>query len=313
LLLLVCAAMLTAFGCGPREAGRKKLAADGKGAFATMIDANGREVILVKKPERVVTCSASFLEPLHEVGGDVVGRPDSRTKMPKWAKKKQSVGRVYNIDLEKVLACQPDLVLINKGMNEKLIDNLTMNGIPSLVLEMKSYDSVHRDMLLLSQVTGELEKGQEILGAMEKEINELCDRVPKEGKTVAILHSTSQGLSVQLESSIAGSVAKRLGFKNVATGMKALNSNPDAAPYSIETLVERNPEIIFITSMGKIEEIKASMEKTMKSNPAWQAIPAVRENRVYYLSQENFLLSPGLNYPAAFKEMAALIYPEAVK
>ena len=52
-LLLTCVALLAAFGCGPREAGRKKLAADSKGAFATMVDANGREVILVKKPERI--------------------------------------------------------------------------------------------------------------------------------------------------------------------------------------------------------------------------------------------------------------------
>ena len=90
--------------------------------FAKVQDDLGREVIFEKKPERIVVTSASFLEPLEAVGGAdlVVGRPDSKTKMPAYAKDITSVGKVYQIDTEKVLACQPDLVIINKGMNEKL-------------------------------------------------------------------------------------------------------------------------------------------------------------------------------------------------
>lgn len=281
--------------------------------FAVIIDDLGREVRLPKKPERIVVTSASFLEPLHAVGGDVVGRPDSRTNMPEFAKDKTSIGRVYNIDVEKLIACAPDLVIVNKGMNEKLLTTLDMNRIPALVLDMKNYESVKREIGIFAQITGNLAGGQEYVRSLDEKIDSIVDRVPKEDKRVAILHSTGQGLSVQLDTSIAGSVAKRLGFVNVAQGMSPLEGNPDAAPYSIEVLVEQNPEIIFVTSMGKIEDIKRSMEKTIAESPAWQTIPAVKNGKVYYLSQNNFLLSPGVRFPEAYREMAALIYPEAVK
>ena len=316
-LWLVCAFLLAAAlaGCGGGQ--KQEKPADGakeSKAFAVIKDDIGREVTLAKKPERVVVTSASFLEPLHAVGGDVVGRPDSRTaKIPDFAKDKPIIGRVYNVDLEKVLACSPDFVIINKGMNEKLISSFDMNKIPCIVVEMKDYDDVKRQVGNFAQVTGEKAKGEEIVKAMDERVKAIVSRVPKEGRRVAIIHSTAQGLTVQLESSIAGTVAKMLGFTNVAVGMKALDKKPDAAPYSIETLVEQNPEILFITSMGQMDEVKASMEKTMASNPAWQTIPAVKNGRVYYLSQEHFLLSPGLHYPEAVEEMAGLIYPEAVK
>ena len=79
---------------------------------------------------------------------------------------------------------------------------------------------------------------------------------------------------------------------------------------TIETLVEQNPEIIFVTSMGKLDEVKRGMEETIASNPAWQTIPAVKNGKMYYLSQEHFLLSPGIHYPDAVEEMAKLIYPD---
>ena len=89
--------------------------------------------------------------------------------------------------------------------------------------------------------------------------------------------------------------------------------NPDAAPYSLETLVEQNPDILLITSMGKMDEIKGNMDQLMKSNPAWQTIPAVCDGRVYYLPQDLFLLSPGIHYPEAVETMAKCVYPEVFK
>jgi len=278
--------------------------------FAKVQDDLGREVILEKKPERIVVTSASFLEPLHEVGGEVVGRPDSRTKMPDYAKDKASVGKVYQIDVEKVLSCEPDLVIINKGMNEKLVDTLEASGIKTLVVDMKSYADVKREVALFAQLTGEKEKGEALISSMDKKIQSVKEKIPQEKRRVSIIHSTNQGLTVQLSGSIAGSIAEMLGWENVAGNMTPLEKNPDSAPYSLETMVEKNPELLFVTSMGKLEEIKASMDATMAENPAWQSVEAVRQGKVYYLPQDLFLLSPGIHYPEAVELMAKLVYPD---
>ena len=89
--------------------------------------------------------------------------------------------------------------------------------------------------------------------------------------------------------------------------MTPLENNPDAAPYSMETLAAQNPDVIFVTSMGNVDEIKSNMEKSFAENSAWQVIDAVKNNRVYYLPQDLFLLSPGLRYPEAVRFIGNLI------
>ncbi|MBO6209184.1 MAG: ABC transporter substrate-binding protein, partial [Schwartzia sp.] len=196
-------ALAATLGCGgggtPPE--QKK---ENATAFATIKDDLGREVTLAKKPERIVVTSASFLEPLHAVGGDVVGRPDSKST-PDWAKDRTSIGRVYNVDLEKLLACAPDLVIANKGMNEKLLQPLEINKIPCVVVDMKNYEEVKNEVRIFSQITGEKEKGDALIASMDEKIKAVAERLPKKKLRVAILHSTAQGLSVQLDTSIAGS------------------------------------------------------------------------------------------------------------
>ena len=278
--------------------------------FNFITDDAGRDVVFEKKPERIVVTSASFLEPLHAVGGTVVGRPDSKTQMPDWAKDIASIGQVYNVDVEKIIACKPDLVIINKGMNEKLLDVLDENNILALVLDMKSYDKVKNELTIFGELTENTDKSKKIIDDMDSKIKAIVDKMPKDKQKVAILHSTAQGLSVQLDGSIAGNIVKMFGWENVAAGMTPLEGNPDAAPYSLETLAEQNPDIIFVTSMGKIEEIKKSMQNNIDTNPAWKSIGAIKSNKLYYLPQDLFLLSPGLRYPEAVETMAKLIYPK---
>ena len=303
-LALFTAASLLLSACGAPTAEQSS-----QGSYATITDDNGRTVSFDKKPERIVVTSASFLEPLYAVGGEVVGRPDSKSKIPEAAKSVTNIGRVYQIDAEKVLALTPDLVILNRGMNEKLVETLAANHIKTLVIEMKSYEDVKREIGTFATLTGETAKGDELIRKMDADIEAVRTSIPQEKKRVAIIHSTGQGLSVQLDGSIAGNIANILGWENTAAGMPALDKNPDAAPYSMETLVAQNPDIIFVTSMGEEAEIRASMEAMFAESPAWQSVSAVRDGRVYYLPQEMFLFSPGIEYPAAVKYMARLVYP----
>ena len=308
LFAIFTAISLVLTGCGPAKEQTAAGAQDAQ-SFARVTDDNGRTVTFAAKPERIVVTSASFLAPLYAVGGEVVGRPMTKSKVIAEAADAATIGPVYQIDAEKVLSLTPDLVIINKGMNEKLIETLAANDIKTLVMDMKSYDDVKREVATFAALTGETAKGRALIEKMDADIEEVRASIPQEKKRVSIIHSTGQGLSVQLDGSIAGSIVKMLGWENTASGMTALDKNPDAAPYSMETLVSQNPDIIFVTSMGEEAEIRASMEKMFEESPAWQTVAAVREGRVYYLPQELFLFSPGIDYPAAVRYMARLIYP----
>lgn len=298
---------LLAAGCGSAGAVPE---ADKTAGGITVTDDNGRTVSLNGVPQKIVPLSTSFLEPLYELNAHVTARVSSKHNVPVTYRSLPEVGSVYNINIEKVIEQQPDLVIAYKGMNDKFVPNFEENGIPVIVLEMRTYGQVKNTVEILGKVTDSTAQAQAINQKMDARIEAVKKLLPDKKPRIAILHSTAQNVTVQLENSIAGNTAELLGFNNIAAGSMPLENNPTSAPYSLEMLVAANPDIIYITSMGKLETIKASMQKSIERSPAWQSLPAVQAGRVYYLPQEMFLLSPGLNYPDAAEYMAKLAYPE---
>ena len=305
--LLMCLTIFLA-GCGSSK--QESAVSSNDNAFVTVTDDLGRKVTLTKKPERIVPLSASFLEPLNAVDASLVARASAKTGIPKENEALPEVGNVYNINVEKVIEAKPDLVIAYKGMNDKFVSSFEENGIPVIVLEMRTYDQVKHTVEVFGQITGNVDKAKLLNEDMDKKIAQIKAKLSEEKKRIAILHSTSQNVTVQLEGSIAGSAAEILGFDNIAKGTTPLENNPTSAPYSLETLVSANPDVIFVTSMGKLETIKKSMMQNVESNPAWQTLPAVKAKNVYFLPQEMFLLSPGIHYPEAIEYMAKLVYPD---
>ena len=302
-MFILCAAA----GCGGSD---KTLPAQKTSGGITVTDDNGRTVTLNGVPQKIVPLSASFLEPLHNLNAKVAARVSAKAGILDEYKNLPDVGNVYNINIEKVIEQQPDLVIAYKGMNDKFVRNFEENGIPVVVLEMRTYAQVKNTVGVLGKICGSEDKARQLNEAMDKRIADVKAKMPDKKLRIAILHSTAQNVTVQLEGSIAGSTAELVGFDNIAAGSVPLENNPTAAPYSMETLVAADPDIIYITSMGKLETVQDAMLKSISASPAWQSLAAVRSGHVYFLPQELFLLSPGIKYPQAAEYMAKLAYPE---
>ena len=295
--VLAAALCLTVFsGCGP-NAENTKPASDDK-AFLTITDDTGRTVVLPEKPERVVSLATSYLN---------IG------EMPETMKNVPEVGFVYNINMESLIGLKPDLVIANKNQHEKFLPLLESNKIPVIAINPKTYDEVKDKLILMGKIYGVPEKGEAAAAKLDQQVKAVTEKLPKDGKRIVIMHATPSNVTVELENSIAGCVAKMLGFQNVAVGATPIKGKPEKTPYSMEALVEKNPEIIFITFMGDSEEIENRLRADVKSNPAWASLEAVRNNKVYLLPERLFLLNPGLHYPDAVKYMAKTVYPEVFK
>lgn len=313
-LAVLCMAVLLLAGCKPDNAatGGDKTSSADKGVFAEITDFANRKITLQKKPERVVVLAPSLLSYVDTVGGKIVGRPTGKEKdIPPSMLNIPEVGHVYNVSMEKVVSLKPDLVILNAQLHDKFIKMLDSSHIPTVVLQPKTYDEIKQALLITGKIFGNEAAAVEQNKKMDREVQGILAKVPAgEHKKIVILHATPSTVTVELENSIAGGVAKLLGFKNVAGGAKAVEGGPERTPYSIEALVEQDPEILFITSMGAREKIESRLQADVKGNPAYAALRAVRQQKVYVLPENLFLLNPGLRYPEAVKLMAKDVYPE---
>lgn len=308
LTAVCCVAVLATAGCGS-ESGAKQ-SAEGK-AYLTVQDAAKRQVVLPKKPERVVSLSPSYLGMIDAVGGKIVGRATSKVgNIPESMKDVPEIGLVFNINMESLVALKPDLVLAGRNQHEKFVPLLESNKINVLEFDAKTYDEVKQTVKLLGDVYGNPDKAQAENDLLDGQIAAVTAKLKNQPKRrVVIMHATSSSVTVEGARSIAGCVSDILGLENVAAA--ALKGKSDKTPYSMESLVEQNPDLILITSMGKPEEIENRLRKDFKSNPAWSSLQAVRQGKVFVLPEQLFLLNPGLRYPEAVEYMARQVYPEA--
>jgi len=313
LIAFFCGMLLLAViaGCGKPDRDEPPRAA---GSFMTLKDDAGRTVSLAKKPERIVVLSTSFLELLYAVDGHAVGRPSSRTAdIPEKAKPVPEIGFVYNVNIEKVLSLQPDLVIGFQGINDKLVPLLESSNIPVLLLKMKSFEEVTEKIKLFSELSGTQDKGSALVRSMNDKVAATVAKLPPTPKKIAILHATAKSVTLELETSIAGDIAKRLKLHNVAAGNKPLDSDMDSTPYSLEKLVEQDPELIFVVTMGQVSDIEKRMRADVETSPAWATLRAVKDGNIVFLPQELFQLQPGTRMPEAVEHMAKLAYPEVYK
>ncbi|MDO4177919.1 MAG: ABC transporter substrate-binding protein [Phascolarctobacterium sp.] len=301
----MCFALLFVSGCGS-----DKKQENNTKVFATITDATNKTVTFSKQPKRMVPLSASLLPMIDAIGGEIVGRTASKVgTIPESMKNVPEVGLVYNVNTEALVGLKPDLVFAATNQHAKIVSLLESNNIKVLQLNPKTYNDVKNTMQILGTIYNKKDKANEVCNKLDKDIENVKAKLPKEKHRVVIMFATARNVTVQGASSIAGCVSDILGLENIAAKI----AKGDKTPYSMEALLEGNPEHIFVTTMGKKEEIENRLKKDFKDNPAWNSLDAVKNNRVHVLPEDLFLLNPGLKYPEAVKYMANLIYPEALK
>lgn len=315
-LILACIAALGVSGCTPQNAATtgNQVKQEQSGVFATITDDRGKTITLTKKPERVVALSTSLMNFADAVDGDLAGRATVKSEdatVPQRYAKVPDVGPVYNVSTEKIVELKPDVVLASESQHQKIVPILEQNGITVIVLKCKTYDDVKRNLDIIGKVYGKEDQAKAKEAALDKQIDTIVSKVRQTPKKVSIIHATPSNVTVELQASLAGDIAHILKLDNVAVDDATKDKDSEKIPYSIEALVNKNPDMIFFTSMGPKDKIENTIKNTVESNPAWNSLQAVQQGKVYVLPENYFLLNPGLDYPAAVEYMAKLAYPEA--
>lgn len=272
-----------------------------------------QSITLQEHPKRVITLSDSLLNMYYAVGGTVVARPTSNNELPEAAQNLPEIGHVSHISSEALIANKPDLVLGLSQQHKKLESILDANHIPYLLLNYEGIDDNVPLLEFLGSVAGNKDKAKSIINDYEKRLREVVALGHQQKPLrVAILRATGKDVTAETPLSITASMTNKLGMQNVLAE-KPLPADAKTVPYSLEVLTADNPDVIFIATMGKMEQITARMAEEMTNNPAWNQLQAVQKGKVFYLPSELYLLNPGIKTPDAMRSLLEKAYPELKK
>lgn len=261
-------------------------------------------------PQRIVALSAPLLNMVYAVGGTSVGRPATTSPIPPEAENLPQIGHVQNINVEQLIALKPDLVIGEKSQSRKLENLMESNHIPHIFI---NYDGINDNVPLiefLGRIYGTEKKAEALIQKYQTDLKDIEGKAAaqKTPARIAVLRATGKSVTAETPQSICASMTELLKMDNVITAHKELSLQDKTVPYSLEQLAADDPDIIFIVTMGKVDAINKKLNEEMRSNPAWNHLRAVQDNRVYFLPNDLFLMNPGLRTPEALEQLYNLAY-----
>lgn len=125
-------------------------------ARVAVVDDEGRTVELAQPARRIVSLAPHLTEQLFAIGaGDLIVGTTDFADFPEAAKGLPRVARAHSVDLERVSAARPDLVLVwGSGFPPATVDAVRRLGVPTFVSEPARLVDIATSLERLGALTG---------------------------------------------------------------------------------------------------------------------------------------------------------------
>ncbi|MBQ4577736.1 MAG: ABC transporter substrate-binding protein [Clostridia bacterium] len=291
--------LLLLAGCAPMNAPREGVA---------ITDAMGNTAQLAPDA-RVVCAYASFAQCWLAAGGVPVGvTADAVEERHLPVGDAAVVGTTKALDLEQVVALNPDYVLLSADLtaHTQLEESLRQMGLAYGYFRVDTFEDYKEMMAQLCAVTGREDLYQSNVLEVEENIAGIRERIPgNETRSALLLRAYSTGVKAKGDDILAGQILKEYGLRNPVDSSPSLLEE-----LSMEAILREDPDCIFVVTMGDEAAAADYLTGRMASDPAWSGLRALREGRCYVLPQDLFHHKPNERWDESYAYLAKILYPE---
>ena len=310
LLICVLLSLFLLVSCGT-AAPSSQSASAAQADSVTFTDDLGRTVT-VDSPKRVAALIGSFADVWCIAGGKdtlVAAADDTWTQFDLDLDESViNLGKVSEPSAETLLAAQPDFVLASTktSADVELMPTLENAGIPTAYFDVSSFEDYLRMLEICTRITGCEDRYEQYGTLVQEQVDAaIASAQGKQGPTVLYLRATGSSCKVKnSQNTVLGEMLADLGCTNIADSDESLLET-----LSMEAILQADPECIFIVLQGSDQEkARQTLEKAVLSNPAWQQLRAVQQNKCYYMDQQLYNVKPNARWGEAYEGLAEILY-----
>ena len=267
-----------------------------------VVDQMGRTVTIPMKPARIISLSTANTEILFALGAgsSIVGVDDSskedlKEKIPE-LEEVGEVGSFSGVDVEKIIALHPDLVLA-VPYQKQAVERLEGLGLPVVALEARSIEGVLNAIELIGKIVDREEDVSVLVSDMEQRLKNIAKKtgnLADAGKpTVLYLY---EPLWVAGSDTMANDLIQKGGGVNIFSDLKGYKE------VDIEAIIARDPQVIFC-----VQGYAPTLEY-VTGETRLRSVAAVKNGRVYGI-QASLVDIPGPRIIDALELMAGYLHP----
>lgn len=227
----------------------------------TLVDDAGLTLQLARPARRIVSLSPHVTELLFAVGaGDRVVGVDAWSNYPAAARQLPRVGDLYALDLERIVALKPDLLIVwHNGNSQRQLDVLRGLGLPIYFDGPRRLADIPRSLEQMGRLAGSAAQADAVAGAMRTRVEALRMRHAAKPKVSVFYQVWTKPLLTVNATTLIGDVITLCGGANIFGHL------PMQAPrVGIEAVIEADPQVILAASLGQISADDADAETTSR-------------------------------------------------
>ncbi|REJ23749.1 MAG: iron-hydroxamate ABC transporter substrate-binding protein [Caldibacillus debilis] len=286
-------------GKGGESAGDGKKAAGG----VKVTDASGREITFETHPKRFASLTVGDMDIIHQLGGEIVGRPNAKAGIPEDLLKAEEIGNTHQPNIEKIVSLKPDVLIANVGF-DKNIPALENQGIRTIMMEANSIEDIKKNIETYGILLGNEGKAQALIGQIEQAVDKQMET--SETRTLLVYGAPGSFLAA-LPTSLAGDILEKAGGINVAADFPKLKEYPQYAPLAAERVMEADPDVVCLITHGDPKGVEEAFKQEMKKNAAWKNLDAVKNGNIVVLPSDLFGINPGTKITEAVAYMRQIL------
>lgn len=216
--------------------------------------------------QRIIALSPHLVEQLYSIGvGDrIIGTTD-HADFPNEAKNITRVGNYSHLQVEKILALKPDLILAwTDGNPPADLNKLRQFGLHVVDSSPQLLTDIAKELRLLGQLTGAMSEADKEAQAIEQGLAELRQTYSKKSKVTVFYELWQQPLSTVAQKAWPQQQLELCGALNPFA-----NAIGDYPQVSLEHVVASMPQLI-------IQPVSVNEPRALLDWTRWPAIPAVK-------------------------------------
>jgi iron complex transport system substrate-binding protein len=200
------------------------LALGGAAAPVRVLDVDGRPVQLAAPARRVVSLAPHLTELMFAIGaGDRVVGTVEYADFPQAARRVPRIGDSSLLDLERIVALQPDLVLVwHHGNSPQQLQRLAALRLPTYASEARTLADIARTMRDLGVLTGTAERAEQRTRSFESAVSDLRARYAGRRRLTVFYQIWNQPLITVNGEHLISQALDLCGADNVFAGQKLL-------------------------------------------------------------------------------------------
>ena len=274
----------------------------------TVTDQAGRIVTLEAEPQKIISLAPSNTEIVFALGlGDRLVGVTEFCDYPAAAEDKPKIGGFNTIDIESVVAIQPDLILATSIHMPEVVQQLESPevALTVLVLDPRSLEEVLGAITLIGEVTGKEDEASQLVNDMRSRIEAVTDITANlsEAERLRVFYVMWHEPLMTV-----GADTLILKLIGMAGGVSIVQDMVDDYPMiSLEAVIQANPQVI-IAGSGMGEGADLPFQFALNDDRL-DGVDARINNRIYEVITD-IVGRPGPRIVEGLEQLARMIHPE---